>query len=519
MKDSVLIGIDAGTSVIKSVAFTLDGQQLAVAAIPNTYVTRTDGGVEQDMAKTWADTAQTIKLLADKVPNLKTRAVALAVTGQGDGTWLIDKAGEPVAPAWLWLDARAAEIVENYSVTEAYAEHYQRTGTGMNACQQNGQLAFLQYASPALIEKSVSAHHCKDWLYFKLTGTRPTDPSEANFTFGNYQTRRYAPKVLEDLGAGETERLLPEIIDGTMAAHGLSVAAASATGLPSGLPVCLGYVDVICSGIGGGLFDLSGQSGCTIVGSTGMHMRMRHQKDVKLNAEKSGYTMCMPHPEHVAQIQSNMASTLNVDWLLDLALGILRDQGVFKKRSDLLAGLDEKLLAETPGRVIYHPYISQAGERGPFLDVNARASFIGLETGVGFHGMMRSVFEGLCMAARDCYDAMGGVPSEVRVTGGAVKSKALRVMLASSLNANVRTVSRDEAGASGAVMIAAVQQQLYPDMPTVVCSWIDPSLDEATKPDASLVKTYNELYPLYKNARLALRETWRGQAALRRAMI
>jgi erythritol kinase (D-erythritol 1-phosphate-forming) len=74
VKDSVLIGIDAGTSVIKSVAFTLDGQQLAVAAIPNTYVTRTDGGVEQDMAKTWADTAQTIKLLADKVPNLKTLA-------------------------------------------------------------------------------------------------------------------------------------------------------------------------------------------------------------------------------------------------------------------------------------------------------------------------------------------------------------------------------------------------------------------------------------------------------------
>jgi erythritol kinase (D-erythritol 1-phosphate-forming) len=518
VKDGVLIGVDAGTSVIKSVAFTLDGQQLAVAAVPNTYVTRADGAVEQDMAKTWVDTAYTIKLLAEKVPNLKTRAVALAVTGQGDGTWLIDKVGEPVAPAWLWLDARAAEIVENYFLTEAYADHYQRTGTGMNACQQNGQLAFLLRTTPALIENSVSAHHCKDWLYFKLTGTRATDPSEANFTFGNYQTRQYTPKVLNDLRAGETARLLPEIVDGTMVAHGLSAAAASATGLPSGLPVCLGYVDVICSGIGGGLFDLSGRSGCTIVGSTGMHMRMRHQNDVKLNTEKSGYTMCMPHREHVAQIQSNMASTLNIDWLLDLALGILQEQGVFKRRNDLLAGLDEKLLAEVPGRMIYHPYISQAGERGPFLDANARASFIGLETGAGFNGLMRSVFEGLCMAARDCYDVMGGAPSEVRVTGGAVKSRALRVMLASALNANVRTVSRDEAGASGAVMMAAVQQQLYPDMPSVVRAWIDPNLDEPTKPDPVLLKTYNELFPLYKKSRLALRETWRGQAALRKAI-
>ena len=35
MKDGVLIGIDAGTSVIKSIAFSVDGTQLASAAIPN----------------------------------------------------------------------------------------------------------------------------------------------------------------------------------------------------------------------------------------------------------------------------------------------------------------------------------------------------------------------------------------------------------------------------------------------------------------------------------------------------
>ena len=36
MRD-VIIGIDAGTSVIKSIAFDLDGNQLAVAALPNRY--------------------------------------------------------------------------------------------------------------------------------------------------------------------------------------------------------------------------------------------------------------------------------------------------------------------------------------------------------------------------------------------------------------------------------------------------------------------------------------------------
>ena len=53
-----------------------------------------------------------LRLLGDKVEDLASRTAAIAVTGQGDGTWLIDRDGEPVAPAWLWLDSRAAAIVE-----------------------------------------------------------------------------------------------------------------------------------------------------------------------------------------------------------------------------------------------------------------------------------------------------------------------------------------------------------------------------------------------------------------------
>ena len=73
MTRDILIGIDAGTSVIKSVAFTLAGEQLAIAATPNSYETLADGGVEQDMARTWTDTAATLRLLGEKVPDLPGR--------------------------------------------------------------------------------------------------------------------------------------------------------------------------------------------------------------------------------------------------------------------------------------------------------------------------------------------------------------------------------------------------------------------------------------------------------------
>ncbi len=511
MKDGIIIGIDAGTSVLKSVAFTIAGQQLAVAAVANDYATFPDGGVEQDMARTWADAVTTLRQLAEKIPDLAARLIAISVTAQGDGMWLVGQDGEPVGPATIWLDNRAAAIVEDYVGSPNYAAHYERTGTGLTVVQMSGKLAWMQRNRPEVLAKATHAFHCKDWIYFKLTGDRVTDPSEANFTFGNYRTRRYQPDILDDLGVGNAKKLLTPVVDGTIECGSLSAVAASAVGLKAGTAVCLGYIDVVCTGLGGGLFDPTGQSGCTIVGSTGMHMRLRTDADaVRLNAEKSGFTMVFPAPGMVAQMQSNMAATLNIDWLLDVAIGVLADSGVMKSRADVLKGLDEKVLAREPAKLLYHPYISRAGERGPFMDTSARAMFNGLDTTADYYDMMRGVFEGLAFAARDCYAAMGHIPKEIRITGGAARSRALRLILASVLNAEVRSVSREEAGAAGAAMIAAVQQKIFPDMAACAKAWVDPHLGASTCPDGQLASRYNAVFPHYVAARKVMRPIWQG---------
>jgi erythritol kinase (D-erythritol 1-phosphate-forming) len=172
--------------------------------------------------------------------------------------------------------------------------------------------------------------------------------------------------------------------------------------------------------------------------------------------------------------------------------------------------MDDKILAKPAGQILYHPYISAAGERGPFMDPNARAMFTGLEIGHGYADLMRSIFEGLSYAARDCYSAMGDIPNEIRVTGGAARSKALRIILASTLNANVRSISREEAGAAGAAMMAAVQQKIYPDMSACATQWVDTLLGSNTTPGAGLAKTYDQTFPLYKKTRETMQPVWRG---------
>ena len=514
MNRDILIGIDAGTSVIKSIAFTLDGRQIDGFALPNIWTPAEGVGAEQDMARTWSDTAATLRGLATLIPDLGKRTAAIAVTGQGDGTWLIDDEGRPTAPALLWLDARAKEIAQGIRASHHGRAIFERTGAGVNACQQGTQLLWLKQHRPEVVARTATALHCKDWLYYNLTGDRAGDPSESVFTFGNVQTRGKDAEIFVRLGLEAEAKMIPPIVDGVRQLGALSEAAAAEIGFPAGLPVALGYVDVVCTALGAGLYDREKETGCTIIGSTGMHMRFaRSAADLVFNTECTGYTMTFPVGNGFAQIQSNMASTINIDWLLDLARGVLSDFNVAVSRKDLLAGVDARVLGAEPGTLLYHPYISEAGERGPFVDPAARAQFFGISTRHGFSDMMRAVFEGLAFAARDCYEVMGPIPREIRVTGGAARSKAIRTIFGSVLGAEIRTSKREEAGAAGAAMMAAVALGLYPDMESCVDAWVTPLLEAPLAPDPALAKIYDRLFPAYVAARKASEPTWHALAS------
>jgi erythritol kinase len=516
MRRDLIIAIDSGTSVVKSVAFTLGGVQVAVASRPNSYARFGYGCVEQDMMKTWRDATQTLDDLAAMVPGLVDRVVALAVTGQGDGCWLVDAEGEPVGDASIWLDSRAAELAAAFVAGPDHAAHYATTGTGLNACQQSIQLAWLQQHQPERLAKAASALHCKDWLYFKLTGQRAVDPAEGVFTYGDFRNRDYAPAIAGRLGIARHIHLLPDIVDGAHTLHSLTDKAAAETGLPRGLPIALGYVDVVCSAIGGGLVDSTGAIGCSIIGSTGMHMRMARSADaVSLNAACSGYTMALPEAGLYAQIQSNMAATVNIDWLVDIARQACAMAGVEAHRHAFLAGIEAHVAAAAPGSALYHPYILEAGERGPFMNADARAQLLGLSTNTSFAGLFRAVYEGLAFAARDCYGVMGKMPDEIRITGGAARSATLLQIFAATLNAPVRRVTREETGAAGAAMIAAMSLGLYSSLAACAEAWVTPALGALTVPDPKLNQCYSELFPIYRAVREAMPPVWAALARVR----
>lgn len=512
----VLIGLDSGTSVVKAVAFDLDGRQVELTMRPNTTIPVPDHGREQDFARTWDDAAVVLREMAAKLSARGLTVAGIAVTGQGDGTWLIDRDGEPVGRGILWLDGRSGPIVAGLHRSGTAKAVQAITGTIPNMSSQSGQLLWLKQHRPEALARAATALHCKDWLYFRMTGERATDIAEGCHTYGDFRTRQYAPEVLELLGLQDEARLLPPIVDGLARHAALTPAAAAATGLPAGTPVVLAPVDVLCTALGAGLYDPEGRAGFTILGSTGAHMRLAFGADRVTLPDGVGYTMPFVAPGSYVTMVSNMAATLNIDWLCGLVEEVAATAGAaLPSRPDLTRLLDGKAAAADPGRLLYHPFIAEAGERGPFVDSAARASVIGLSATSGPGDLMRAIYEALGFAARDCYEAAGGMPAEIRMAGGAARSATCRGIVAAATGAPIRLVQREEAGAAGAAMVAALSLGILPDIDTACARWVAPLLAAPEPPDPALARRYDRLFPHYRASYRGLSPVWHALEELR----
>jgi erythritol kinase len=64
-------------------------------------------------------------------------------------------------------------------------------------------------------------------------------------------------------------------------------------------------------------------------------------------------------------------------------------------------------------------------------------------------------------------------------------------------------------------MMAAVQHGLYPDMQACAAEWVEPRIGSATRPDATLAALFDKTFPLYVEARNALRPLWRSHKVIR----
>ena len=109
MAEQLLLGIDVGTSVVKSVLFDIYGKEVAVSRRVPDIIRLQAGWSEASMEALWQDVQETLHEVATSERAQGSEIVGIGLTGTCCSSWLLDDTGKPVRNAILWNDGRAAE--------------------------------------------------------------------------------------------------------------------------------------------------------------------------------------------------------------------------------------------------------------------------------------------------------------------------------------------------------------------------------------------------------------------------
>jgi sugar (pentulose or hexulose) kinase len=431
MTGEIVIGVDAGTTVTKAVAFDPDGVALARAARPTVLDRVGDGRYEQDADAVFGSVVAVLRELRELLPGPVT---AVGVTAQGDGLWLLDADGRPVRHAISWLDARATPIVERWTADGTAALAYRRTGNYPFPGGAGPLLSWLDLHEPHHLDRAATAAYCKDMVVQRLTGLRATDPSDASAPFLDPHTRRYDEDLVAACGLAHRQGLLAPVHDAPHAP--LSPAAADAIGLPAGLPVVGAPYDLPASAWGAGIRTPG--AGLLTVGTTLACQVLRDTVDT--GGEPAGLTLSTWQPGRWLRALPAMVGTAALDWVLRLVGATVAD----------LPGL---LAAGRSGDLTVLPFFAEAGERAPFVAPRARARIDGLHLGHGPADLVRATCEAIAYSARHCLTT-AELTGELAACGGGVASAEWAQIFADVLDRPVRVLAGEEIGARGAALAA-----------------------------------------------------------------
>jgi sugar (pentulose or hexulose) kinase len=503
MDGQCLIGVDAGTSVVKAVAFDQLGNEVCVHETPMPLRQPEPLWIEQDMAQLWETVKVCLRSVAAQLQTSKREIQGIGITSTGDGTWIIDREGKPVRGGILWCDGRAGKIVERLHAQGIAHRAFDICGTSVFTGSQAAQLLWLRENEPESLKKAQIIFHAKDWLFYKLTGLITSDETDESLTMLRMSTRQYDPELFKIFGIDDLYSKFPPVKATVDNVAPLLAEVAAELGLPKGAAVGSGPMDVAACALGTGAIE-HGQAS-SILGTAGIHQVIMEEPN--LEPRMVGMTLCHGVKGRWMRMLAAMTATPNLDWFLkELGTGFTveaREAG--KDVYEHLEKVVESVPAGAEG-VIFHPYLFPGGERGPFVKPTARASFTGLNMNHTAKHLLRAVYEGVAFATLDCYRHMPIDPKAVFLSGGGANSAAWCQIVADCLGKPVSVPEGSQFGAKGAALNIGIAVGAYRDAQEAVAKSVRTA--RLYEPNLANTKLYRQLYEVYQQTAQRQMDLW-----------
>jgi xylulokinase len=473
-----VIGIDVGTSGVKALAVSEDGEVLGSAEVGYGLSTPRPGWAEQDPEDWWRATEQALRELG------AGDVAGIGLSGQMHGLVALDAQERVLRPAILWNDQRTGEecreIEERIGPQRLIELTGNRALTGFTA----PKLLWLRKHEPDVYGRVAHILLPKDYVRLRLCGERAIDVTDASGTLlFDVAGRRWSEEVCDaleiDMAWLPRSHESPEVSGET----------------PGGVPVAAGAGDQAAGALGVGV-DRSGAPLSVVLGTSGVVFSALPSFAADPQARVHAFCHAVPGAWHAMGVMLSAAGSLA--WLRD---AVARGVGYGE--------LVEQAARWEPGTegLTFLPYL--AGERTPHADPDARGAFTGLSLRHDRGALVRAVLEGVAFGLRDSLDLiaeLGDLPDRGRVSGGGGRSAEWLRIIASVLELPLERTAVDEGAAFGAALLGGVAGGVWADAAEAVAATVKPTavvdpVSAWVEPYRDWREVYRGLYPALKQAR------------------
>ncbi len=487
-----LLAIDCGTQSIRALVFDPAGNLLAKSRVViEPYYSTAPGLAEQDTKVFWNALCQACQEIWKGGAIKKDSIAAVALTTQRSTVVNVDKTGQPLRPAIVWLDQRKAQKIPAVKGFWGTAFNLIGMQPTIDYLQRECEANWIVDQQPEIWEQTYKFLYLSGFLSYKLTGQFVDSVgSQVGYMPFDYKTQTWAAKSHWYWQALAIQReKLPDLMPVGQPLGSISSQASQASGIPQGLPLIAAAADKACEVLGAG--SLEPNVACLSYGTTAT-INTTHAKYMEMIPLIPPYPAAVPHYYNL-ELQIYRGYWM-VSWFKQ-EFGERETKRASEEGLETEYLFDDLVRCVPPGSqgLVLQPYWSP-GLRYPGPE--ARGAIIGFSDVHTRAHIYRAILEGLAYALRDGKERTEKVSKipidQIRVAGGGSQSNAAMQLTADIFNLPVSRPHLYEASGLGAAINAAVGVGLHKDYASALKTMT--RLGETFLPDRQASQIYERLY-------------------------
>lgn len=489
--DDLILSIDAGTQSIRATIFNAKGNLLAIEKTQiEPYFSTQPGFSEQNPDYYWDNLINTTKSLLSGFTEIN-QIKAATITTQRGTVINLDKNGDPLRPAIVWLDQRKAKVKEYPGPVMATGFWAVRMLGTVKQVIRDSEANWIRQNQTEIWNKTDKFLYLSGYFISRLVGKYVDSVgSIVGYVPINYKKQRWAKKFEKNYKMFPIERKkLPDLVHPSEILGYITEDASIKTGIPAGIPLIASASDKACEALGSGVIEPNIAA-------------LSYGTTATIQTVNRNYFEVIPF---IPPYPSAIPGYYNTEMMIHRGFWMIRwfkNEFGFKevKEAEKLniepEGLFDKMLDSVPPGsmgLTLQPYWSP-GVKIPGSE--AKGAVIGFGDVHTRAHVYRAIIEGLAYALKDgairTQNRSGNTIRKVCVSGGGAQSPHILQITSDIFNLPVDKPKVTETSALGSAINAAVGIGLYPDFQSAIENMT--FIEETFQPDKVNKEIYRELF-------------------------